>query len=259
VQKVALITGASSGIGLHLAQHLLTQHSAMRVIAVGRQMTKLENLARMHAGRMILVNTDISTEVGRAKLLTEIAGIDKIDLVVHSAAIVTPLKQLTEISYADWQGAQQTNLDAPLFLTLKLLDKLSQSRVMFLTSDVELRPVVGAASYCISKMALHMAWACLQAEIPAYKAVFGLVAPGNVDTPMQAQIRQADPNQLPIAPVMKTLYEQGKFLSADYVADFLTWLLLKVEPDQYADKIWDIYEEISADRWSSGSANQSGA
>lgn len=255
VHKVALITGASSGVGLHLVQHLLTHHSEISIIAVGRQMTQLENVANMNAGRVILVKTDISTQSGRSLLLKEIQGIGKIDLVVHAAAIVTPLNLMTQITYADWQRTQQTNLDAPLFLTLMLLEKFSQSRVMFITSDVDLRPVVGAASYCISKMALHMAWACLQAEIPVDKAVFGLVAPGNVDTPMQTQIRQADPKQLPIAPVMKTLYEQGKFLSPDYVADFLGWLLLEVEPDQYANKIWNIYEEISSDHWPSGTAN----
>jgi NADP-dependent 3-hydroxy acid dehydrogenase YdfG len=52
VHKVALITGASSGLGLHLVQHLLTNNSEISIIAVGRKMTKLENVARTYPGRM---------------------------------------------------------------------------------------------------------------------------------------------------------------------------------------------------------------
>lgn len=249
MRQIALITGASSGIGLQLAQHLLKNKTNIQVIAVGRQLAPLQDLKDTFKERLSIIQADISTEAGRDSLLKVIADVSLVNFVIHCAAIVTPLKPLAEISYEQWQLTQQTNLDAPLFLTLKLLDKFSQSRVMFITSDVELQAVVGAGSYCISKMALHMAWACLKAEIPAHKATFSLVAPGNVDTPMQAQIRQTDPTHLPMAPMLNEYYLQGKLLDPKYVAQFLTWLLLDVKSNDYVGKIWNIYTEIASNRW----------
>jgi|TARA_R110001583_G_scaffold187646_2_gene349087 NAD(P)-dependent dehydrogenase (short-subunit alcohol dehydrogenase family) len=244
MRRVALITGASSGIGLALTNLLLETSDEISVVAVCRDRSNLVDLLLRFSERLNIVEADIATENGRNDLCDLITSVKKIEFLVHCAAIVTPLGPLENTNYIEWKTCQQTNVDAPVFLTLKLLNQLSHSRVLFLTSDTTLQAVYGAASYCVSKMALHMAYACLKTEISPEKAVFGLVAPGNVDTPMQKRIRMTDPEDLPIAMVMKKAYEENQFLSPQIVASYISRLLLCLPSDEFESKCWNIYEDI---------------
>lgn len=250
--KKLFITGASSGIGLSLCKHILRLYPQIDIIANCRSVTPLTLLAQRFPNRVQIIQADITSESGRENVFSALKLCETIDYIVHSAAVITPLSRLTDITTKQWQTTQKTNLEAPLFLTLGMMDKLENSRVMFLTADSELQPVMGAASYCMSKMGLHMAWACLKAEVPIDKAAFALVAPGNVDTPMQAKIRNADPEQLPMAPVLKQFYEQGKLLNADFVAQFLSWLLTEIDAHPYQQKTWNIYAELENPHWQTG-------
>lgn len=244
MKRVALVTGASSGIGFALCTSLLTSTTDISVVAVCREPSSLEGLSRQFLKRLTIVNSDIATESGRNHLCNVLGNIVKIDFVVHCAAVVTPLAPLENIDYHDWMICQQTNVDAPVFITLKLLKKLSHSRVLFLTSDATLQPVYGAASYCVSKMALHMAYACLKTEIAVEKAIFGLVAPGNVDTPMQERIRMTDPNYLPIATAMTDAYEKNRLLTPELAATYISKILLTANSEEFSSRCWNISEYL---------------
>ena len=244
MKRVVLISGASSGIGLALSKTFLESGGGMTVVAVCRNKSNLKDLSHRFSERLIIVEADLASEAGRTLLCDRLSGVDKVDYVVHCAAVVTPLTQLKNVSYQDWRICQQTNVDAPVFLTLQLLTKLSYSKVLFITSDATLQPVYGAASYCVSKMALHMAYACLKNEIPVEKASFGLLAPGNVDTPMQQRIRMTDPKELPIATTMTAAYEQNQFLTPQIAATFIWRILITLNNEEFASKCWNIYEDF---------------
>ena len=76
-----------------------------------------------------------------------------------------------------------------------------------------------------------------------------MVSPGLVDTPMQADIRQADPKELPAAVMLSQLYSENQLLSADDVAAFVSWLLLEVDNKSFSETIWDIYQESHRSHW----------
>ena len=89
-----------------------------------------------------------------------------------------------------------------------------------------------------------MAYACLKNEIPIEKAAFALLAPGNVDTPMQKRIRMTDPKDLPIANVMKEAYEQNTFLPPEIAARYISKILLTLDTEEFESKCWNIYEDL---------------
>jgi benzil reductase ((S)-benzoin forming) len=244
MKRVVLITGASSGIGLALSKVFLESEGEITVVAVCRNRSNLKDLRPQFSERLIIVEADIASEAGRSHLCGTINSIDKIDYIVHCAAVVTPLGQLKNVDYQEWKICQQTNVDAPVFLTLQLLTKLSYSKVLFITSDETLQPVYGAASYCVSKMALHMAYACLKNEIPVEKASLGLLAPGNVDTPMQQRIRMTDPKELPIATAMAAAYAQHQFLTPQIAASFISKILITLSNEEFSSKCWNIYADF---------------
>jgi NAD(P)-dependent dehydrogenase (short-subunit alcohol dehydrogenase family) len=258
--KTAIITGASGGIGSALSRTLLSYDAGLNLVAIGRNEAKLKQLEEQFPERVQILVCDLASDGNEEQLNEALLTLEQVDFLIHCAAIIHPLKQLADISREEWGIAQRINVEMPLFLTTSLLPKLKGGRVMFLTSDSELQPVVGASSYCMHKSALHMMWQCLKAEYQGiehnkenkYSSMnvkFGLIAPGNVDTEMQAAIRNTDKAILPFAPLLAQAYQQGQLLKPDYVAQFLRWLLYNIDAEQYGQKVWNIYSELSHQAW----------
>ena len=258
--KTAVITGASGGIGYALSIAMLATDDTTNVIAIGRNESTLKQIEAMAPERVTIHVCDLAIDRERQGLISALSDIQQIDFLVHCAAVIHPLKQLADISENEWRFAHQVNVETPLFLTTALLPKMQNGRVMFLTSDSELQPVVGAGTYCVHKNALHMLWQCLKAEYQGVESniknkhsskniAFGLIAPGNVDTAMQQAIRETTHETLPLAPLLEQAYKQGQLLKPNYVAQFLRWLLCDVDPEQYSQKIWNIYSELSHQKW----------
>lgn len=260
VSKTAVITGATGGIGYALCIELLNHDPSLQLVAVGRDETKLKQLKAHFPERVKVFVADLADDNHYQGLLNKLQTLEQIDFLIHSAAVIHPLKRLVDVNADEWRLAQTLNVEIPLFLTTSLMPKLSHGRVMFLTSDSELQAVVGAGSYCMSKSSIHMMWQCLKAEHQSVESnkenryssintAFGLIAPGNVDTAMQLAIRSTEEAVLPLAPLLAQAYKQGQLLKPAYVAQFLRWLLYDVDAARYSEKIWNIYAELSHQAW----------
>ncbi|MEO0369426.1 MAG: SDR family NAD(P)-dependent oxidoreductase [Pseudomonadota bacterium] len=258
--KTAVITGATGGIGQALCFELLSHDASLSLVAIGRDEAKLKHIQAQFPDRIEIIVCDLSSDHHYQELQLNLQALTQIDFLIHCAAVIHPLKQLADITADEWRLAQKLNVEVPLFLTTSLLPKLRNGRVMFLTSDSELQAVIGAGSYCMSKSTIHMMWQCLKAEYQSVESnkenkyssintVFGLIAPGNVDTAMQTAIRQTDKAVLPLAPLLDQAYQQGQLLKPNYVAQFLRWLLYDVDASRYSEKIWNIYPELSHQAW----------
>jgi NAD(P)-dependent dehydrogenase (short-subunit alcohol dehydrogenase family) len=258
--KTAVITGATGGIGRALCVELLMCDGSLKLFVVGRDEETLKQIQAQFPERVEIIVCDLANDKQSDELLDALQSLEQIDFLIHCAAIIHPLKQLAEVGISEWRMAQKVNVEIPLFLTTSLMPKLKHGRVMFLTSDSELQAVVGAGSYCMSKSTIHMLWQCLKAEYQGVEKnkenkysstniAFGLIAPGNVDTKMQTAIRETDESVLPFAPLLAQAYKQGQLLKPDYVAQFLRWLLYDIDANQYSQKVWNIYAELSHQSW----------
>lgn len=243
MSKIVVITGAGSGIGFQLSKALLQSDLDLLVIAIGRRGKMLSQLGALFPNKVLPIEADVSSRKGRDEIVSALSQYSHIDYLVHAAATVHPLNSIKNLKVDDWRKSQQTNLEAPLFLTQLLLDKFSHSRVLFITSESIIHPVSGASSYCVSKMGQQMLYQCFKAEFPIEKVAFGLVSPGLVDTPMQEQIRRADPEELPMVGAIAELHANNQLLAPSVVANFLKWLLLNVDVQEFNTNTWDIYEE----------------
>lgn len=249
MSKTALITGATSGLGYQLVLMLLDRFPSWRVYTVGRNFKVLNDAIAGKPHNLISITADLATEEGRFSVVKAVSHEETIDYLIHCAAQVSPIDSITRLDIDRWRQAQAINVEAPLFLTLSLESQLKCSRVLFITSDSLIEPIAGMSSYCVSKGALQMIWKSLRLELSTERAVIALVAPGNIDTPMQAQLRRADPEVLPMAPLFKQLLNDNRLLPAEVSAQFLVWLLIEVSQTDLDKKIWNIYEEMEAHRW----------
>ena len=94
--------------------------------------------------------------------------------------------------------------------------------------------------YCTSKATLLMLGQILKNELAKQGIWFGNVIPGNVDTPMQAEIRAIDPEIMPMVEQWRQYKATGALFEPEFVAQFLEWLLLEVHDAQLGEKEWNI-------------------
>lgn len=242
-----VITGGGSGVGRALAVELAKRDN--KVMVVGRRQEALEETAAISP----LITTccaDVSTAKGRKNIVEALKHKLTIQGLIHNAGVIEPITPMAEIAESDWEQAMATNLNAPLFLTQSLLPKLQQQgRVLHIGSGAAYFPVSAWAPYCVSKAGLSMLTRCWQLEIGYEHTAFTSVMPGIIDTEMQAAIRNAASMHPKKLEFFHKLFSENKLLSADTVAQFLSWLLLTLPPVKYASKEWDIYDKSHHKEW----------
>lgn len=239
-----VVTGGGSGIGKALAQALSARDKP--VLIIGRREQAL-NKAAEHSPLIEYLCADVSTDEGRKHIQAYLSNVSKIDGLIHNAGTVEPIMPMTSIDESAWRQVMSTNLEAPLFLTQLLQQKLVGGRVLHIGSGAAYFPIVGWAAYCVSKAGLSMLTRCWQLECE--NVFFASVMPGIIDTDMQAVIRKASSMDLDKLNFFKQLHHRKQLLSPDTVATFLAWLLLDVDKTRYVSKEWDIYDKTHHSEW----------
>ena len=120
--------------------------------------------------------------------------------IVHNAGTIQPISKLLESNNQEWTRAIMVNLIGVQSLTSNLSRIIggdNPTRIVTISSGAALRPLTGWSSYCVSKSGLDM-WTNCMAEEGADNNISAIaIAPGIVDTGMQAEIRNAKPDQFP--------------------------------------------------------------
>lgn len=180
-RPVALITGATSGIGRAIAEQLSGTH---HLLVGGRDAARLsETVAALESAEPFAVELTDEAAVRRA-----CAPIDDLDLLVHSAGVAS-LGPIAEASAEEWQRVLSVNVTAPAVLTAALLPALRAAggTVVFINSGAGLHASPQWGVYAASKFALTALADALRAEEAGRVRVIS-AHPGRVATPMQAEI-----------------------------------------------------------------------
>ena len=239
-----VVTGGGRGVGKALAVALAARDRS--VLIVGRDESMLMEVSDT-SDLIDHVAADVSTSEGRQCLYDYLQDVTSIEGLVHNAGMIEPMMPLGQIDEKAWQKLMALNVDAPLFLSQRLMHQLSVERVLHIGSGAAHFPVAGWAPYCVSKAALFMLTRCWQLE--SQDIAFASVKPGIIDTDMMTLIRNCehmDPNKLNF---FKQLKENNQLISPETVALFLCWLLLDTDASEYVASEWDIYDENHHHRW----------
>ena len=177
-RPLALVTGASRGIGAAVAAALAPTHD---LLLGGRDTAALDAVAAplgASARPWVVDLTDLDA------LPRAVAGIDRLDVVVHSAGLGL-LGTVAETDAATWRRQFDVNVVAVAELTRLQLPALRAARgtVVLVNSGAGFAARPGWASYAASKFALRALGESLRAEEPDLRVAS--VHPGRVDTDMQ--------------------------------------------------------------------------
>lgn len=177
-RPVALVTGASGGIGGAIVRDLTRTH---RVIAVGRDTGALERLAADSGAETRVV--ELTDAAAIDELATEL---DRLDVLVHAAAIAD-VRSVEQATADDWERQLRINVISPALLTRATLPLIrrAQGTVVFIGSGSGTKPSAGSAIYTASKFALRAIADVLRLDEERHRVRVVTVAPGPTETAMQ--------------------------------------------------------------------------
>ncbi|VBB69137.1 Oxidoreductase, short-chain dehydrogenase/reductase family [invertebrate metagenome] len=204
--RVALVTGASRGIGRAVARRFAAEGAT--VVAVARTKSALEELddeirVTSSHNQAVLVPQDLADHARIDQMaLAVYQRFGRLDVLVGNAAMLGPLGPMQHITPQDWAHIIGVNVTANFHLLRSFDPLLRQSdagRAIFVTSGVTtgIFPYWGA--YAISKAALEMMVKIYANEVSQTRLRVNLLDPGTVRTRMRAHAFPGeDPNRLPL-------------------------------------------------------------
>jgi short-subunit dehydrogenase len=211
---IAVVTGASSGIGWAVAQALAAR--GMELCLSGRDARRLEACAREIAslGKTALVYcADLSTDEGIRELTERVTtGPARLDVLVHAAGNI----HLGNVEVAGWGDLDEQyaiNLRAPFLLTKTFLPLLKESRgqVVFVNSTAGLTAGVDNGLYAATKHGLRSLAGSIRDQVNQYGIRVLSVFPGRTATPMQEAVHRFEGRR----------YQPGELLQSSDVAEIL--------------------------------------
>jgi NAD(P)-dependent dehydrogenase (short-subunit alcohol dehydrogenase family) len=191
--RVALITGASSGMGAEVARAF--GRAGARVVAVGRDPERLaatETTIIEEGGEVLALAAELTSDGAAAQVVeASLERWSRIDVLLHIAGIFQP----GEFAAGDVSGLDaqyEINVRVPYVLTGEASPHMPEgSSIVFIGSNITRVGMPGTAAYSASKGAVHSLTTTLAAELADRRIRVNNIAPGTMLTPMTAGL-QAD-------------------------------------------------------------------
>jgi NAD(P)-dependent dehydrogenase (short-subunit alcohol dehydrogenase family) len=191
--KVALVTGAGSGIGRAVALALAGEGYA--VVLAGRRAQALEATAALAPGAAFLaVPTDVADPAQVAALFASAqARFGRLDLLFNNAGTGAPPVPMEEISFAQWQAVVAVNLTGPFLCTQAALRLMKSQdprggRIINNGSISAQAPRPNSAPYTATKHAITGLTKSTALDGRAFDVACGQIDIGNAETPMTSRM-----------------------------------------------------------------------
>jgi NADP-dependent 3-hydroxy acid dehydrogenase YdfG len=217
-RRVAVVTGASSGIGAATARRLVAD--GFDVVMGARRMDRLEPLAASIGARALPLDvTDASSVAAFA------AALDRVDVLVNNAGGAFDAAPVAEADLDSWARTYDVNVLGTVRLTKALLPALRASGagdVLFVGSTAGLISYEGGASYTAAKHGVHTLAETLRLELNGEPVRVMVVAPGMVRT------EEFSVNRLGSEEAADAVYRGVREpLVAEDIADCIAWAVTR--------------------------------
>ena len=193
--KVVLVTGGNSGIGLASAQAVAAEGA--RVVSTGRDTATLRSAAESLGGALA-IRSDVSSVGAIEALMGEIrAKLGRLDVLFVNAGVgaFLPIEKVTE---EDWDRLMAVNLKGAFFTVQKALPLMSRGASIVLNASIGGRRGMPTGSmYAASKAGVSALGRNFAAELTSRGIRVNVVSPGPIETPIMSRTAGLTPAMLP--------------------------------------------------------------
>lgn len=224
--RVALVTGGGSGLGAATA--LALAEAGADVAVLGRTEAPLAAVAERvrTSGRKAAHAVADMAEWQQVRDAVEqlAAALGPIAILVNNAAVAAPIVRVAELDPAAWDHNLAVNLNGPFYAVRATLPGMLErgwGRILNVSSGSAVNAARGMAAYSAAKAGLNHFTRILAAELDGTGVVPVCVAPGTMDTPMQAGARSIP---IPETEMFRNFQRQGMLRPPEESAALLCWL-----------------------------------
>jgi NAD(P)-dependent dehydrogenase (short-subunit alcohol dehydrogenase family) len=187
--KVAVVTGASSGIGRACVEAMA--EAGARVVLVGRDEDRLRETAG-RCGEHRVVAVDLAADDAAAKIVeAAVEAFGAVNSLLHMAGIFWP-SPLAEAPLEDFDMQWRVNVRAPYALTREALPHMKRDdSITFVSSIAGKVAFPNSAAYCATKGAIEQLTKALAVELAPAGIRVNAIAPGNIRTPMNEKLLES--------------------------------------------------------------------
>jgi benzil reductase ((S)-benzoin forming) len=227
-QHLTVLTGASRGMGLALAQQLLVPGATL--LCISRHANpSLATQAQACGATLEQWTLNLADATPVAQRLAQWLQTHTPDTLasatlINNAAVLAPATPLRDSDPTALTTALRVGLEAPMLLCSAFLQATQHWRgprkVLNISSGLGRRAMASQSAYCAAKAGMDHFTRCLaldEAALPFGARVCSL-APGVIDTDMQLQLRNADASQFPDQASFSNLHQQGQLTSPQEAA-----------------------------------------
>ncbi|GAB1817098.1 SDR family NAD(P)-dependent oxidoreductase [Herbidospora sp. RD11066] len=228
---VALVTGASSGIGEAAAISLAQQGAAVAVVA--RRRERLEDLAARigkDGGKVLVVEADITQEAQAAEAVERTAHeLGRIDTLVNNAGVML-LGSVQQAPVAEWQRMVETNVLGLLYCAhaaLPHLIRAAEDGPRYVADMVNISSVAGrtvrswSGVYNLTKHGVGAFSESLRQEVARKHVRISLVEPGAVETEL------AGHNRPEVLETIRNTFDDVERMQPEDIADAITYIVTR--------------------------------
>lgn len=225
--KVALITGASSGIGRAAAIKFASEGA--RVAIVARHADKLNEVTaeiRAQGGKCKTIVADVTKETDIERVVDEtIAAFGGIDVLVNAAGIIAN-GTIENTRLEDWDYMFRVNVRGPFYLIQCAMPYLVERKgnVINVSSVTGIRAFPGILAYCSSKAALDQLTHCVALEMASKGVRINAINPGVVVTSLHRTGGMNDEAYAAFLERSKTTHPLGRVGEASEIAELIFYL-----------------------------------
>ncbi|SFS91765.1 SDR family oxidoreductase [Marininema halotolerans] len=185
-EKVAIVTGASKGVGAAIARRFV--ESGARVIAAARSRDKLEALHREYPDQILAVPCDITDPDQVQDLINHtVREFDRMDILVNNAGIGR-FAPVQDLSVEDWEQMIQVNLKGTFLACKFAIPHLIKSKghILNISSVAGSVTFPGGGGYCASKFGMMALSDVLTQELKKQEVQVNTLSPGSIQTDFSA-------------------------------------------------------------------------
>ena len=193
--KVALITGAASGMGQAVSIRLASEGAAVFGVDVNEDgLAETASQVEGSAGRMVTQRCDLGSVVDcRAAAASCVNALGRIDVLGNIAGLSWQ-DRVEDVTEKDWDRMFGVNVKGMFFLTQAALPHLLESNgnIVNIASNAGLQGLAYTVTYCATKGAVVQLTRALAMELSKTPVRVNAIAPGGVDTPMTRKFKQVE-------------------------------------------------------------------